>query len=351
MVLKRSVDENNREISTPRAKNGPLIEVISGVAGVRSIRTALVQLAYSLAERRDSEAFLVLPEIKITRERLEEEWRLAASVLQPAVASRLNICIYEHARFAGISRELDSKAQRLLAEAVPNATPGLASAVPRADASFVTLKVLLHHWLTNGSPVTTDWLARTSGYSYPTIANVLRSLGGLLERQPDRRIRLRWFPRDQYARLAAVSDRVRSTVRFADSSGQPRSPEAHIRRLEKLAPAGVAVGGVLGAKHYLPALDLVGTPRLDLSVHCPDHQMDLGFVAQLDPALKPVEDPLKPANLVVHAVRHAQSLFTPRAGGLAWADPLECLLDLQEAHLEAQAAELLQHLQNKVKGG
>jgi hypothetical protein len=192
----------------------------------------------------------------------------------------------------------------------------------RTDYGFVILKLLIHRWLTSGNAVTADWLAKTGGCSYPAVARALRPLGGLVERTSDRRILLRWFPKDEFARLVAVSDRARSTVRFADPSGQPRSIKAHIRRLEKLAPPGLAIGGVLGALHGFPSLDIVGAPRL------------------------PVTDPLQPATLVAHAVRHADPLFVPRQGGLAWADPVECLLDLHEARLDMQASQFLDHLQS-----
>ena len=62
----------------------------------------------------------------------------------------------------------------------------------RGDAPFVVLKVLLHHWLTDGQPVTTDWIAKTTGYSYPTVAKTLGGLGSLIERGSGRRVRLRW---------------------------------------------------------------------------------------------------------------------------------------------------------------
>jgi len=114
-----------------------------------------------------------------------------------------------------------------------------------------------------------------------------------------------------------------------------------------LNPPGLAIGGVLGAKYYYPNLDLVGTPRLDLSLHCPGKRLNLDFIERLDPALKRVEDPLAPANVVVHAVRQADAQFTPREGGLAWADPVECLFDLHEARLELQAGQFLDALQRQ----
>jgi len=66
---------------------------------------------------------------------------------------------------------------------------------------------------------------------------------------------------------------------------------------------------------------------------------------KLDPALRRVEDPREPANVVVHAISHADSFIVPRDGGLAWADPIECLLDLYEARLEIQASQFLEALQ------
>jgi len=322
-----------------------LIEVKAGATALRSVRLGLMQLAYATAARPGAKGFLVLPDVAVTRERLQREWQLAASVLQPGLLDRLSLCIGDEKHFVGIPRDPDAETQRILAQVVAaertTAGPGRA----RGSASFVVLKILLHHWLTNGGMVTTEWLARTSGYSYPTIAGVLHGLGSLVERQSDRRLRLRWFAREEFARLLAVSDRARDTVRYGDRSGQPRSPEQHVRRLEKLDPAGIGIGGVLGAKHYFHDLDLAGVPRLDLSLHCPRRNLDLGFVRELDPALKRVEDPLEPASVVVHAVRHSDPLFAPREGGLWWADPVECLLDLHEAHLDPQAARFLEALQ------
>jgi hypothetical protein len=133
-------------------------------------------------------------------------------------------------------------------------------------------------------------------------------------------------------------------MRFADRSGQPESPPVLLRRLEAVAPLGVAVGGVAGARQYHPELDIIGLPRLDLSVHAPTRDADIGFLSRLDPALKPVGDPAEPARVVLHFVRHAEPLFTPNPGGLPWADPVECLLDLDEGGLQAQALEFMDAL-------
>jgi hypothetical protein len=333
--------QRHREVDA-RVGNA-LIEVKFGVDALRTLRTSLMQVAYPVGEDSAAHGYVVLVDSPITVERLREEWDRAASVLRDDVLHRLTICLQEEGRIIGIPRDPDAETQRILAEVV-EAERGKTNTA-RTDYSFVILKLLLHRWLTSGEPVTADWLARTAGCSYPAVARALRPLGSLLDRRSDRRVVLRWFPKEEFARLLAVADRARSTVRFADGSGQPRSAESHLRRLEKISPPGLAIGGVLGAKHYFPGLDLVGTPRLDLSVHCPGRRMNLDFIEKLDPALKRVIDPLEPANLVVHAVRHADPLFTPRDGGLAWGDPVECLLDLHEARLEMQAAQFLEALQ------
>ena len=324
-----------------------LIEVKTGLAALRNLRASLIQLAYATAARPGSQGILLLPDVAVTRERLEREWRLAASVFRPAVMERLSLCLGAAAPFEGIPRDPDPETQRILTEVLARERTAGGVSRTRGDAQFVVLKVLLHHWLTNGEAVTTEWLMRTSGYSYPTIAGVLERLGSLIERQSDRRLRLRWFSREEFARLLSLSDGARATARFADRSGQDRSPEMHLRRLEKLAPKGVGIGGVLGARHYLSELDLVGLPRLDLSLHCNTRQMDLGFIHDLDPALVRTSDPLEPATVVVHAVRHADPLFSDRSGGLAWADAVECLLDLHEARLDLQASQLLDALQRQ----
>jgi hypothetical protein len=306
-----------------------------------------MQVAYYVAEDPSARGYVVLADSSITKERLRNEWERAATILRADVLNRLTICLLSDEHITGIPHDPDVQTLHAICNVV-QAERGRVNTA-RIDYSFVVQKILLHHWLTSGEPVTSEWIARTAGCSYPAVARALSSFGSLLERRSDRRVVLRWFPREEFARLMAVAARARFTTRFADYSGQPRSPESHLRRLEKLNPPGLAIGGVLGARHCFPNLDLVGTPRLDLSLHSPGRRMDLQFLKQLDPALKRVTDPLAAANVVIHAVSHADPLFTPRDGGLAWADPVECLFDLNEARLDTQASQFLAHLETHGK--
>ncbi len=337
--------QRHREVDA-RVGNA-LIEVKFGVDALRTLRTSLMQVAYPVGEDPVTHGYVVLANSSITMERVREEWERAATILRDEVLHRLTICLQVEGDIRGIPHDPDAETKLMLAEVVEAERGKMSTA--RTDYSFVIQKLLLHQWLTSGEPVTSEWLARTAGCSYPAVARALNSLGSLLDRRSDRRVVLRWFPKEEFARLLAIADRARSTVRFADQSGQPRSAESHVRRLEKLNPPGLAIGGVLGAKHRYPDLDLVGTPRLDLSLHSPGKRLKLDFIERLDPALKRVDDPLAPANVVVHAVRQADAQFTPREGGLAWADPVECLFDLHEARLDLQAGQFLAYLQTHAK--
>jgi hypothetical protein len=102
-------------------------------------------------------------------------------------------------------------------------------------------------------------------------------------------------------RLVAQAEIVRFTQAFTDPSMRPRSPEVLLQRFRELNRSDIVVGGVLGARHYLPGLDLVGTPRLDLVVHTPRPDGSHEFLRKLDPALKPAKRG-EPARVFVHTL-------------------------------------------------
>jgi hypothetical protein len=315
------------------------VRTLRDTAAARVLRAELMAMASLVARDPSRTATVRLVRPRLSEERLEEEWRAAAGALRPAVLSRLSLQVVfpsGRSRLFGASRGVPPEA-RFGNEATR--TDGIR--LPPRDLSFAVEKLLVWAWLKRRGPLTRKWLERTAGCSYPTVASVVKRLGSAVRRHPDRRIELTHVPREEWARLFALSGDARSVMKFGDRSGQLESPAALLRRLGKVAPEGVAVGGVAGARHYHPELDLVGLPRLDFSVHAPTRDVEIDFVARLDPALKQVEDRTEPAVLVLHFVRHEDPLFTLNPGGLPWADPVECLFDLNEAGLEAQALEFL----------
>ena len=179
-----------------------VVEVKFGVDAVRTLRTSLMQVAYQVSDDPALRGFVVLADSAIASERVREEWRRASSVLRPEVQERLSICLASDAQIIGIPGEPAPGILQMLADLI--AAERGKTGGNRTDYGFVILKLLIHHWLTSGDAVTADWLAKTVGCSYPAVARALRPLGGLVERTSDRRIVLRWFPKDEFARMVAV---------------------------------------------------------------------------------------------------------------------------------------------------
>src|SRR5262249_58161224 len=88
-----------------------------------------------------------------------------------------------------------------------------------SEAYYEILRILIHQWLLGKGPVAINWLMETSGTSYPTVSKSLSRLDHCLNRHSDRSVELRFFPRDEWARLLAVSGDVRDTMSFSDRSG------------------------------------------------------------------------------------------------------------------------------------
>lgn len=302
-------------------------------------------MAAAVDGEADALQLLCLVSPRMTEERIEKEWKLCSRVLRPEVVRRLAVHV---ALAGGRSRSFgevaESLAEELCRDTVRRERRSGTASLRAPDYSFIILKLFVYGWLTYRGPITARWLADTAGCSYPTVASATRRIERAITRRQDRRLELREFPRQEWSRLLTIADEARSTMRFADRSGQPRSALSLLQRLQELRPRGVALGGILGARHYHPGLDLMGLPRLDVCVHSPERSAEVGFVRRLDPALEVTSDPTEPARLVVHFVRHHASLFEPDSGGLPWADPAECLMDLHEARLEPQAAELVRAL-------
>lgn len=320
------------------------VEVLVGLRGIQGFRAALAGLIQAVAELPRGRGTLLLADPGITDGRLEEEWEAAERIYRPELLERLALVSARKGVLRGWPQDPDAAHILVLAPHLPHEAKAAPPALPRADFGALVLQLLVHQWLNDLGPVTTDWLQKHAGCSYPTVAAALKELGAAVLRHHDRRVELRRFPREEWTALLAAAERVRGTVRFTDRSGQPRSAESMLKRLKKLGRVDVAVGGVIGARRHHPGLDLVGTPRLDLTLHCPRRAADLSFVELMDPALQRTEDRDAPASLVIHLLRRRVPLFIPYPNGVPWADAVECLLDLHEARLEPQAAAFVEFL-------
>lgn len=300
------------------------IQIRNQIRSVRTLRSDLYALAEAIAGNPALRGHLILIDPKISGERIEKEKKIAQKLFSPDLINRIQI---EY----GTPYEIQEDRNTIH--------------LKRADSWFEITKLLMRQYLLKLGPVTTQWITETVGCTYPTAAKALDRLESYISRGSDRRVELSRFPRDVWDELLITARSARSTVWFVDRSGQPRSPDALLKRMESKLRTKIAIGGSTGARHWYPELDLTGDPRLDLIVHCPGKEMNLGFVNELDPALEQVEHRSGEASLAVHAMRREVSLFEVEA--TPWADVLECLLDLHELGLQHQAVEFRQHLEDR----
>jgi hypothetical protein len=320
-------------------RDGVVIEAKGSLGGVRDLRASILQLAEYASRPSVREAWLLAAAHRMPGS-IRQAWLSALHALRPVIAKKLRLVavngdvvttVPEDPTLLELGREI-ARLDRHHRPAKPY------------DAYFDVLHVLLVRWLLNHGPIQMSELGATTGLSQPTIRAAVQRLGSEVTKDSRRRVELNAFPRRSWGEMVALAARIRESQLFADTSGQPRPVEKLVERLSKRSPAGVALGGVLAARHWDPELDLEGVPRLDLCVHAPQAPPGLSFVKQMDPALRPV-DSTSPASVAVHVVRRKTSLFD--ASGperLPWADPVDTLLDLEELRLHAQAGELIRRL-------
>jgi len=315
---------------------------VFGLTSIRQFRETIFNVALDIEQTYEDKKILVsLIEPKITSSRLKFEYEKLKCVFKDRIIDRIVIAVYCQGKPELIS---DFKYNLPdLSDQIQPIEKGQLK-VPDGGAHFRLLKVFLLHALTHDTPVKIKWLSETAGCNYRITAAFLQGLGGLVEKTRDRKVRLKWISNEEIMQLYYMAKQYRITYRFRDLSGKGADYYHYINRLGKLNPPNLALGGVVGAQYHFPELDIVNTPRLDLSLFCPGKTVSLEFLKRLDPALELIESRDAPADVVINLVRHTLPMFELRDEGLAWADPVECLMDLYEARLEAQANQFFNFL-------
>ncbi len=324
-------------------RGNQLFEVKRGARSLRTLQAGILTLAQAITEDDALRGHLVLIDPVLSPERIADEWRSLGHVLVPSIHERLSIVVVRDGIFSGFPSSPTARIQNHLRDSIATHSHGT-TRLHRPEFFFVILSILMNRWFLNRGPVTAKHLGELAGCSYPTVASAVDRLAPYLLRHSDRSIELERFPHEPWLEYSSSSRRLRETKHFVDRSGQPRSIDAFLNGLSTRSEVGrrIGVGGTLGARHWYPALDISGTPRLDLSVHCPTDTCDLDFLEQLDPALMEAERNDPRAALVVHFVRSAVSPFVD-GPSWSWADPVECLLDLHELRLSQQAEDFVGH--------
>lgn len=322
---------------------GPVIfEYKAQIRDLRMLQWAVMSLAQVLQENPDRKGILIIEETRISLPRLEAEWESYQSLFHQSVFLRLSIAVFENGELTRTYGEL-SQEERTLTDAVRTKLSVEQPAQRRRSPdSFLDLfRVLLIHWFRRSGPLPIKDLCWLTGFSYPTVAAGLEKMGRQLLRHSDRSVELRDFPTEIWRKMLAYSRTLRSPLGFV--AQKPRPLEFLLENLEGYSKLEFGLGGIIGARHYLPGIDMVGTHRLDLTLKNTSEDRILQLTRRLDPALKPTEADQAP-QVVIHFVFRPKSLFVDEGHGRQLADEVECLLDLHEARLELQANELLEHL-------
>jgi hypothetical protein len=348
--LRFDVKVNGRTDLQADAQCGDTVfEVLFEPRSIHSLLSTYLRLAKVAETSGLRRVVLILDEPVVSEDRILEEWDALSRVLRPQIWEQMLLGIWRKDRIDVRVGHWQQLAPELVKDVVEHVRAKASKKSRRAPDAFLEIvRVLLIHWFRRSGPLTSKQVCDETGFSYPTVSGALEQVERNLIRHSDRRFELNSFPRDAWLKLVSQSQKVRSTVRLADRSGRPRSPEALLSRVQGLGRTDVAVGGVLGARHYVPGLDLMGTPRVDLLIHDdpkqPGTQPNINaLIHKVDPALKRAE-PGEPCRLAIHVLYRPTTFFVEANAGLQWADEVECLLDLHDARLESQAEEFLSRL-------
>jgi hypothetical protein len=320
------------------------IDVIVGMRTARDLRSLLLDAAYAL--KGNAGTFLALLfKCGFTPQRLATELEEFKDVVRRDVADRVRVLVIDDQQEVGqaLAGYVDAGQLGDLRRRIAQASSGTATSSSREAVQFL----LLRRWLRGLPPIKTADLAAQCGASAPTVSVAIKAIPKRdVRRTRDRQVALQSFSPEAWQTWLSKSAAAK-TVNFVDRSGSPRTPEKLARALSAMGRKDVALGGVLGAMHHYPALDITGAPRLDILVHGTPHT-DLSFIEHLDPGLVRDDSGKGNAHVVVHFTNRGESYFEAQ-DGFHWADVLDCVVHLYQAGLTHQVQDLISHLTEQAK--
>ncbi|CAM4066149.1 hypothetical protein [Roseateles saccharophilus] len=326
--------------------DGPdVLAEIRRTSTARDVREGLLALAYAVdSAARPATGLCVIVDSRLSMPRLEAELSRFRSIVRPEVAHRIHLVGAKTGPNLHLNGEVPEFPQpflRALYGAVQD--EGMGNASTRVTRQQVKA-VLVERALCGLAPMTLAEMRRQTGASYQTASAALTELLQLniVAGERDGPIDL-WLKPKVLLKLADEHAAARKELRYADPSGLSRMPSAMAERLLSLRSKGVAekvaISGVLGALHFLPDLNITASPRLDLSVY----DGDLRFVPKLDAGLVDADATKRKPLLVLHLQRDCRPPESiAREPELA--ARLDCLADLEQLGLQAEAEELAHEL-------
>lgn len=302
----------------------------------RDLRTLLLEAAYELQAQSDvTDADVCLFNCTLAKKRVNIEVDQFKSIVHPHIANRIRV----H----------DSRTSRQDASSAIDRPPLIGGSIkkPTTSSQEAVVAFLLQRYLQSSQGVDINTIAAETKASLPTIYKVLNTYEHCIAKDPENKtLRLHHFTQNDWHHWIQRTNQL-SSVYFIDRSGAPRSGPRLAKELARLKRDDLAIGGLMGAIHHLPALDATSSPQLDILVHG-NRRADLSFVSRMDPGLERFEGRPEMAHVVVHFIDRAASLFEYQ-NDQHWGSLPDCIANMQKAGLNHQVNDALQLINERRK--
>lgn len=317
-----------------RGQEGDIAVAVCTSHSVRDLRAQLVALAYQVrALGGSSMGVCIASGTRLTEERMNAEITQFRRLLDGSLATRLHIVRAQDGRLSG---PFDTP-EAFQAWALEILREEFTSPARLMPAQQLVVSALAQMRMANAPPSAIKDLQAACQASYPTVAKVLTSLGarGLLEDlQRGQGVRFRPLDASEWMDLATDHARHRQVVLYADPTRLMTPTRLAHRAMHLLStgalPRAMRIGGVVGAAHHFPSLDITAPRRLDITAPSdPDYIAD-----RIDAGLVRTQAAKMDAVVAIHLEPVRASQPGSYAG---W---LECLADLIELGYIAEAREM-----------
>jgi hypothetical protein len=295
----------------------------------RDLRTLLLDAAYELqAQPELTDAHVYLHSCTLAKKRVEMEFEQFKRIALSSIVERIFIRDLRDVKQQGESRAMTGPS-----------LVGDTSRRPTTASQEAVVAYLLQRHLQALPGVSIGTIAAETKASLPTIYKVLNTYAHCIERDPeDKLLRLRNFSQNDWFYWMQRTNQL-SSVYFTDRSGSPRSAARLAKGLARLHREDLAIGGLMGALHHLPALDATSSPQLDILVHG-TRRTDLSFIHEIDPGLEPYEGRTELAHVVIHFIDRPTSLFVHQ-DRQNWGALPDCIANMQKAGMTHQVNDAL----------
>jgi hypothetical protein len=133
---------------------GKIFEVLVELRDLRRLRAALMDMARVAAATKAQNIVLLLEEPRITPARLREEWEGAASVVRPALFTRLSLAMRRSGEWSGVPNPPTKTERTVLDDILKHELSGQAvRSTKGSGAHYEILRILLNQWLLDQGPL------------------------------------------------------------------------------------------------------------------------------------------------------------------------------------------------------